>query len=657
MTEPEPEPEPDTARTAETTNTAEGGSTVGIQAESVHNSNVYFMSPDASPDEKFRVGAKYLDDGVPGKARDLISEAIARGLDNGEVRFHWVLAMLSKRSYRDLSIQEREQLERLPELLPGYADDEWRTALATLGDILSQISDPDGDRVTRANEINALSDPQRDMIVRHLDLVLSGSTKDRLWAMTRRAAKAAQLDEDRLGRAWAYFHPDPAKPRVRALDNDAASRSEWFWSIVGSALFLAAFANSTRLALAGEPMLPAVALLLAIIACCVGAPAGVEWRFRAELLAVKDRAHANDGRSDRPIQPGLPRQVDNAFQYYAYKYAPEGADRERWINEARGIRATLRDDLIELYRHGETKTKEIHWLIRHHVAETRDQWKNGTLLDYRTRYRTPLRLKVRCLASLAVAGAAVATVVLSAVHVSLLPATLGAPVVVAGGWLAGDGWLRILSNRRKLAEERREHDELWDARRRAYERWRDKLLDKRPSERQMERWLDADKVLFIDEALRNYQLYWRDIIAYAVLQAPARSYDRARVSDGPWRYSKYQLRVFLITHRGVREVGTELDFTRAVRDRQERSTFRFDAVSSVQVKISGAAGYSLDLTLTNGPTRNIRIVDAEPDSVESPTALSQLSLDAAGFVHALHILEGIAAEGKGWIGRDGKGYR
>lgn len=125
------------------------------------------------------------------------------------------------------------------------------------------------------------------------------------------------------------------------------------------------------------------------------------------------------------------------------------------------------------------------------------------------------------------------------------------------------------------------------------------------------------------------------------------------MSRGPWRYSKYDLRLFLITQDGVREVGTELDFRRGSRNGEERTNFRFDAVSSVQVTVNGESSYSLELTLMNGPTRSIRVIDASPDSAENPTALSELNLDAAGFTHTLHILEGIAAEGKNWISRDG----
>lgn len=168
----------------------------------------------------------------------------------------------------------------------------------------------------------------------------------------------------------------------------------------------------------------------------------------------------------------------------------------------------------------------------------------------------------------------------------------------------------------------------------------------------METWLNCDKTLLLDDAMRRYRLAWHDIIAYAFLQTPAKSYKRARVRGGPWRYSKYDIRLFLIAQDGVREISTELDFERAAFNGQERNNFRFDAVSSVHVTETGDLGYTLGLTLTNGPTRNIRVTDPEgyqSDSNESPDAFSRINLDAAGFAHTLHILEGIAAEGKGWI--------
>ena len=63
----------------------------------------------------------------------------------------------------------------------------------------------------------------------------------------------------------------------------------------------------------------------------------------------------------------------------------------------------------------------------------------------------------------------------------------------------------------------------------------------------------------------------------------------------------------------------------------------------------------MELVLMNGEPQNIDITDhetSEATSGESPLALAKMSLEAAGFTNTLHILEGIAAEGKNWIRRD-----
>ncbi|ONI91654.1 hypothetical protein ALI144C_00895 [Actinosynnema sp. ALI-1.44] len=103
------------------------------------------------------------------------------------------------------------------------------------------------------------------------------------------------------------------------------------------------------------------------------------------------------------------------------------------------------------------------------------------------------------------------------------------------------------------------------------------------------------------------------------------------MKDGPWRYSKYDIRLLLITQDGVREVSTRLDFEHVVCNGQERNNYRFDAQHPVVE-----------------PSQQI-------EDGESLVALSEITLDSAGFAHILHILEGIAAEGKSWIDRDSLG--
>jgi hypothetical protein len=648
-------PEPGTQRGTGTTNTAEGGATVGIQAESVHNSTVYVVQPGDSPQRKYEVGVNYLDGGVPGEARRLIDEAIASGHDTCEVRFHLVLALLSKRSDRDLTDEDRERVARMSDTPSGAEADEWAAALAVIRDLLAYMHTPQVDPGPVLEELDALPSMQRAKILTHLDLMLTGVLKDRLWDATRGAAERGQLDHDRSGRVWAYFQPTPASPRARVPVDDPPTLGERFRAVVAVVMFTLGFGRLGYSVLADGSPLPVLCLLLMVAAGITGAHAGSVWFHRSARLAEKESEYAN-GRSLRSSEQGLARQVEHRFQYYSHKYATPEPDRDRWFTETAGIRSTLRDEIADLYQ-GIKRVTEVDWLIRYLVRDVREKWRNGTLYEYREWYRISPSIIASCVVSAAVLIPTGITVVITAVRVDPLLSALAAPVALVGGSVAGVAVLKLVNGRRRLTERTQEHTEAFAAREAEYRRWQGRLSSTRPSEEEMEHWLDCDRKLFLDTALNTYQLAWRDIIAYALLQGPAKSYRRARESNGPWRYSKYDLRLFLITRHGVREVGAELNFEKAAATNgQERSNFRFDAVSSLGVRIDNQARHILELTLTNGPTRTFRIADSSPGSAgksDDSDGSTNLDLDAAGFSHALHVLEGIAAEGKSWISRFG----
>ncbi|MGW1682091.1 hypothetical protein [Saccharopolyspora sp. NPDC002376] len=638
-----------------TKNTAEPGATVGIQAEEVHNSTVYQVLPDDPPSRKYEIGVQFLDDGVPSRARDLIDDAIAQGHDTAEVRFHWVLAMLSKRAYRDLTPPERDQLGRTTDLLSIYEDDEWKRALSAICDLLDCLKDSHSDPSDAVNKLLALRDSQRDKVVRHLDLVLTGGIKDAVWAEARHAATEARFDRNRLDRVWAYFHPRPIGARALRPAAVFTTDTDYIRAVIWSLLFGVAFGYLGWLVLQQAATLPVLAYLFAIAAGYVGCRNALDWHYRNARLRAKDRVYLPTMWIDRSSGDGFASQVSQFFRYYFGKYVPKGTSREQWLNETHGIQTALRNEVVELYRENRTEIDRVNWLIRHLVSDVRRRWESGTLWSYRERYRTPSSMKVWCVLSFVAAAAAVVSAIDAALQTDVFLTAFAVCVALVSGRAATMRWLHIISERRRYAEDYQEYEEALEARIAACQRWKDKLDSTRPEEHEMEAWLDYDKTMVLDEALRHYHLAWRDIIAYAFLQTPAAKYKRARVPGGPWRYSKYDIRLFLITQDGVREVSTELDFEHANFNGQQRNNYRFDAVSSVHVARAGQLSHTLQLTLTNGPTRDIRVMDPakqRDDASESPGAFSKLNLDAAGFTHALHILEGIAAEGKGWIDRD-----
>jgi membrane protein implicated in regulation of membrane protease activity len=628
---------------------------VGIQGSVVHNSNVYVVHPDAAPEQKYAVGVRYLDDGVPADARRLISDAIAHGYDNGEVRFHWMLAMLSKRSLRDLTVQELHQLELASSRLDRYPDDRWRQALATLFSLLDQLRE--GDCSVALKQLRELPLSQRDKVLRHLDLVLTGASKESLWAETREMAERLRFSDDRLNRVWAYFEPDPAGARARLPVDDRTTRGDRVRSTAWSMLAALAFGYLSWIAVR-QTALMAIACFVVGVAVYVGVRNWMEWTYRSERFAAKERVFIGRTGDESTDDPGFAKRISRDFEHYFSTYLPPGVERDRWRAITSGVRRVLRDEVAEIYRESKVKADEVTWLVRYLASDVRTRWTRGTLFEHRTVYRVSAATKTWCVAAFAFGGAALSWLGVTAVGSDPWLSTLAFLVVILTGRVAVLSWYRIISETRRAAEDHDEYERRLDERRVAFERWKNKIDSTRPAEGEMESWLTFDRIVLLDKALLHYGLVWRDIITHAFLMSPAKSYKRARVKYGPWRYSKYDVRLFLITHDGVREVTTELDFEHGRLGDQERTNFRFDAVSSVHVVQSGASDCKLELTLFNGPTRDIRVVDADRRGAESRDSVdngasdekpSETSLDSAGFAHTLHILEGIAAEGKNWI--------
>lgn len=649
-----------TAVTATAENLADNGSVVGIQASVVRDSTVYQVFRTDSPLRKYEVGVRFLEDGLPARARELINEAIARSHDNSEVRFHAVLALLSKRAYRDLDAAERESLARLPHLLAGYADDRWTRASRV---VLRLVACADGstgsagtDHADALAALRALPPQQQDKIVRHLDLIMTGVLKDDLWAETRRRAYDGRGGGHRTDRVWSYFHPEPAEPLVRRITPNATTPRDTVQAVLATGAAAVAVGYLGWLVVRHGTVPLALAFLAALVATVVAARTGIEWRYRTRRLAMKDRDLIGQRGVGRAPEAGFAKRVHEAFAHYFARYVPKGLDRDSWLADTAGIRATLRDEVVVLYRERGVPVERIHWLIRYLVSEVSRGWAAGAQWTYRERYRTEPSTKLLCLVSVAVLIPTTVGVLYTVVPTAPVAAPVAAIAALVAGRIALGRWAFITGERQRVAEDERDRDQAIEDRAMAFQRWKGKLDARRPTENEMEQWLNHDRTALLDDALRHYHLAWRDIIAHGFLQTPATRYKRARVRGGPWRYSRYDLRLFLITRDGVREVSTVLDFERSAFQGQERNNFRFDAVSSVHVATTERNGYVMRLTLTNGPTRDIRVVDPPlPDAgsdEERSEEFPELNLDAAGFAHTLHILEGIAAEGRTWMHRD-----
>lgn len=644
---------------SETFNTATGGSTVGIQAQSVEGANVtfnstfYTVADDATPETRFNTGVAFLDTGIPGKALELISNAIAHGYDSGRVRFHWVLAMLSKRSLRDLSDSERDQLALVSERLHGYADDSWKQALKAILDLLDSLSSPMEVSLAQL-ELDDIPSSLRAMIDRHLDLVLTGWLKDGLWARIHERTTGDRLANERDQRVWAYFQPLPAKARARKPEPISTSVREKAAALVWTVAFVAGAGTLGWQAVVSARPAPILLYGLALAFGVVAARDGRLWHYQKQRLTGMSLVYLDPGTPSSAPEGGFAARVTHDVQYYFAKNLPKDIKRADWLDYTAGLRNSLRDELVEIYREQRVDAGQIRWLIRFHARQTKERWEAGGDWTGRSRFRTAWTVKARCVLALSLSLLAMGGAVVTLVSVSIVAVTSGALIVAISVRPTARRLARISSERWRYRDQEVEHRRLLAQRTSEFERWKDKLDRLRPSESEMEYWLYCDKTILLGSALTHYRLGWKDVIAHAFLQAPGEGNRRARISGGPWRYSRYEIRLFLVTLDGVREVYGQLDFENADMRAELRTNFRFDAVSSVSVAEPGTSRQIMELSLTNGPARKVRITDPipwEPDD-EDPKEFSEINVDATGFRHALHILEGIAAEGKEWIARD-----
>ena len=346
--------------------------------------------------------------------------------------------------------------------------------------------------------------------------------------------------------------------------------------------------------------------------------------------------------------------MERTFDHYFAKYAPDPENRDTWLSETVGVRRSMRDEIARVYRETSVRKGAVNWLIRFMVRDVRRRWTTGLPLEPEEIHAVGRSVKARCVILFLFLAPATGTVLSIAFQESPV-ATVGCVfLAVVTGRFAIPLWLRIHSERRRYREETREQEGICAARKAEHDRWKAKLEALMPTETEMESWLNADKTLILDEALKHHRLAWHEVTTHAFLPTPDRPCKSASVERGPWRHSKYEVRVFLVTNDGVREATAKLDFEQARWYRSERDNYRFDALSSVQVQIKSARRYTLNITLTNGPTKSIPVSDTpvhDSGADEAQTEASDINLDAAGFSHTLRILEGMAAEGKPWFER------
>jgi hypothetical protein len=257
----------------------------------------------------------------------------------------------------------------------------------------------------------------------------------------------------------------------------------------------------------------------------------------------------------------------------------------------------------------------------------------------------------RCLIGLAGVVVACYWVVPAVVATAPFAGTAFILLTAVSAAAAALGGFRIYAERCRVGADDNERIEEQRARDEAYARWMEKL-SRKPTDAEMATWLECDRRILVDETMRHYRLKASQVIAHAFIEAPGPSTKKARIHRGPWRYSRYQMLLFLLTDDGVRQVDIKLDFEKVTSQRTQRLNYRFDTVAAVRIDGPPAERQTFELTLFNGPPVRVQVTEPVVEDAaagEDAWTLSQVALDASGLPRTLEIMEGIAAEGKEWI--------
>lgn len=623
------------------------GGTHSIVAGIVHGgvrNNYYQVPRDAAPAARLAYARRCLDSGQVTTARSVLADVAARQPHSTKAMFYWLLAFFSGRTLSELSAQDRDMLAQALHRIDGLPRNRWSSGIEVVRRLVA-ASEQQVPAKAALGDIDALGDDRRAEVLRHLDRVLQGSLKDDLWKSECEEARVGQRSERRQDRVWMFFEPDPAPPRTRPVRQPDLSAA-------GLTVFLAVIAAGAAgtlgwLALQRNDSSAVIALAAAVVAAGVALTNGAEWQFRVDALRAEARHRRT---SELPVRAGRPggfvSQVDDYYVQYARRLAPKGPNRDGWLGSVQAPMARLRHEVCEVYREAGIGADRIKWLVRFQVRELRRQWDSGELTERRHRVRAAV--KVSTTAGTVVVASCLLWAVQAAGRQNLLQTAAAVVALTAAGTIGVRLGLGIGAESRRFAAEEAERQQRNTSYRAEFRRWQQRLSD-RPDDMQMGKWLDCDRRLLVQRVLAAYQLKWSDIRAYASMEAPADRSKRARAKNGPWRYSRYRMLVFLLTADGVRQITVELDFAKVTLHLWERTNYRYDAVAAVRVSLSDDGAREFRLFLVNGAAIQVEVTEPwKADADEDPQVIADGEQDASGLRNTLFVLEGVAAEGRSW---------
>jgi hypothetical protein len=666
--------------------------------------NQYVIDPDASPEEKYRKGRWFLDGGMREQAEQLISEAVANHHVSPEILYYWSLSILSRRAVEDIRADDMAKLDTFDRLLHRLPRDRFSQAADAVVMLLKealgrpQRQGPDDFEARRTEAITAaigqLPPQQRSEIQTHLRSIISGVERDRLDALEGEEIRTHRMAGKREQRVPLFFHPDPLPPVMvpAAAGRPPAARV--------AALVLGTAVLAFGVLLAGGPLFaddagPAVGgLLLCVLGAVLTVRCGTERAWLTRRARDAELWHTAGGPATRRSEPenaASPARTSTAAEneftatidaiiLLRFREQPqEGEDAGEWWRATTALRANLSTEIFDLYG-GSANPWALDWLVQFHARRTAERWRAGRLAEY----RSVLRVRALTYAGLA-AGYAVLILGLlvagnTAGRQSAGRTAMAALLLAVGAIAAVRGGYPLYVRKRGREADRQEFTARYDEELETYWTWQRFLWDNRPADAEMARWLDYDQRHLRRESFGDYRVKNQDVIFDFFILEGTDDCLRAKVRNGPPRYSEYRVRLYVMTAGGIRQGEWVMDFATGKHSGRSDSAFRYDAISQVRVARIGVMlgeadqgivamqsdgslrgtprtnelmlGEALELTLNNGQQTRVMVENFSKlyeRDIEDLTQLRRLAMETSGISTAFRILVAVAAEGRDWF--------
>jgi hypothetical protein len=698
---------------------------------------------------EYKVALHFLKGGSGTRAATLIREAVDSGLATdgvtapNDVAYHWVLAILSGRSYEQLGPDDFEAINRArgmadrqkPEddLLQAHdfmcrllesrrwqaesdaPDPAFRHLLA---DYLSLTSRPSSATVSFAEDFD-----------RHLTLMLVGGIEDQTATAMADRARGGRMSDERTQRAWKYFEPEPVPPRLRTTTEPALPMGSKILAGLAATLGLAGAVLALAVLQEGGVLRALLVAVIIAIAAVMTARSRISYLAAMERIADRDNdfGQRHLGRYARPLPPSDDSGQVGSSEEPANEAAAEKArldparrakfirmlsihlndqfaqsaprvpsTRRKWDADTAGLKVSMKRQLLAQYHEPELAPGGLNWLVTQRVREIAKMQSEGTLRKYQE------ELAPRARDVLGFALGVVVSVVAWGYALFLLLTKNAAVAVLAVAALMLAAFVMVLSRidvylveRHRLDADQQEAAAQLKTEEAEYQSWVEKL-EGRPTDDEMARWLDYDKIHLRQLAMTQLGLSSRDVLMHTAVTGPAAQCVLVRAPFGPPRYSVYQVTVFLLTKAGVRLIRMTLDFRTGKVYNQFRRSFRYNMITSARATETGvrydtgrrevmptpqnpwtlgqegseaatrqdelrrsisegSAILSQDfaLSLRSGERISFMVENLaaafDDRSTEDPISLLDLALETSGLAVAFEILEDISGDGAQWV--------